>query len=113
MSKKTNNDWKLSEATVNLKKGKYVVLYDPLDPRNADDPNGDVRIICVISPADKMDDIDLQNAAIIKESKNMLATLLKVRETLSKGKRGGFAGVLAADTINLINATLKKIHTKK
>lgn len=106
------NEWKLSEATVNLKKGKYVVMYDPNDPRNEDDPSGDVRIICVISPADKMDDIDLQNAAIMKEAKNMLTTLLKVRETLSNGKRGGFDGVLAKNTINTINLTLNKIHTK-
>jgi hypothetical protein len=112
MCKTQSNEWKLSEATVNLKKGKYVVLYDPNDPRNEDDPNGDVRIICVISPADKMDDIDLQNAAIMKEAKNMLVTLLKVRDVLSKGKRGGFAGILAKDTINTINTQLKKIHSR-
>jgi len=104
--------WSIATAKVNFKKGDYVVVYDPNDPRNTDEKEDGVRIICVIAPSDKMDDNDLKNAAIIKKAKNMLTTLLKVRDRLSKGKRGGFAQILATDTINLINSTLKDIHKR-
>jgi hypothetical protein len=104
-----SNTWKLSEATIDLKKGKYVVLYDTEDPRNNDDPNGGKQIICVIAPADKMDDIDLQNAAILKEAKSMLVTLLKVRDVLEKN-RCMSETIRAKDAVNLINTTLKKIN---
>lgn len=95
-----------------LKTGQYVVIYDEEDPRNEEDSNGDKSIICIIAKADALDETDLQNAAIIKEAKNMLVTLLQLRETLSKGNRGGFNGILATDTINKINTTLKKIYLK-
>ena len=80
-----NTDWKITETHVNLKNGKYVVLYDPADPRNKPEPADIKNIICVIAPADKMDDTDIMNSAILRGSKEMLITLLSLKEMLSDG----------------------------
>jgi hypothetical protein len=99
-----NKDWKISETHVNLKNGKYIVLYDPADPRNKPEPADMKHIICVIAPADKMDGTDFMNAAIMKESKNMLITLLSIKETLSDGI------INPKKVRDLIDETLNKIY---
>lgn len=102
------NTWKLSEAKMKLKNGKYFIVFDENDPINKAEEKKQ-RVVCIISPSEDTDDRDFQNAAIIKEAPNMLKTLLELRETLSKGKRGGFSGILCQNTINKIDVTLKQI----
>lgn len=102
--------FKVSEVEIDLKKDKYVVLYDPNDPRNSGEEPEKMRLTCIISTANEIDKTDLQNAAIFKEAYNILNTLLEVRNSLSGVKRGGFDKVRARDTIKIINSTLEKIY---
>jgi hypothetical protein len=101
-----NIDWKITETHVNLNNGKYIILYDPADPRNKPEPADIKNIICVIAPADQMDDTDIMNAAILKESKNMLITLLTLKETLSNGI------INPKKVRDLIDETINKIYKK-